>query len=407
MILAAKERQERKEEMFLFKTLCVLCALLRQFIRLRLCRAVSICGLKFLLCLAMGCSLAGARADDAPARLPRTNLLCFAKPDGSVAPVQTIADWEKRRAQILASMQKIMGPLPGKEKRCPLDVKIEEEVDCGDHVRRFLSYASEPGGRVPAYLLIPKSALADKKTKLPAVLALHQTHSAGQKVVVGLGDSPNDEYGVELVKRGFVVLAPPYTMLANYQPDLRTLGWQSGTLKSVWDNLRGLDLLESLPFVRTNRGFGAIGHSLGGHNGVFTAVFDERLKVVVSSCGLDSFLDYHGGDPRNWQPERGWCQLRYMPALTNYVGRLAGIPFDFPELIGALAPRTCLISAPMGDRNFRWTSVDEVAQAAWQVYGLYGVPERLQVSHPDCGHLFPAEARERAYRLLEENLRSR
>ena len=258
---------------------------------------------------------------------------------------------------------------------------------------------------MPAYLLIPKAALTNR-VKAPAVLGLHQTHPAGQKVVVGLGDSPNDEYGVELAKRGFVVLAPPYTMLADYQPDVQALGWRSGTLKSVWDNMRGLDLLDSLPFVRTNRGYGVIGHSLGGHNGVFTAVFDERLKVVVSSCGMDSFPDYHGGDPRNWQPERGWCQLRYMPALTNYAGRLAEIPFDFPELIGALAPRACLISAPMGDTNFRWTSVDEIAKAAWAVYGLYGVPEKLRVTHPDCGHLFPAEVRERAYRLLEETLTS-
>ena len=33
--------------------------------------------------------------------------------------------------------------------------------------------------------------------------------------------------------------------------------------------------------------FGALGHSLGGHNAIFTAVFDPRLKVVVSSCGFD------------------------------------------------------------------------------------------------------------------------
>jgi hypothetical protein len=348
---------------------------------------------------------AAAFAGTAAERLPRTNLLCYAHSDGSSLSVKTTADWQKRRAQILAGMEKVMGPMPGKEKRVPLDVKTEEEVDCGDYVRRQISYASERGSRVPAYLLIPKTALANKKTKLPAVLALHQTHSAGQKVVVGLGDSPNDEYGVELVRRGFVVLAPPYPMLANYQPDVRALGWQSGTLKGVWDNMRGLDLLASLPFVRTNRGFGAIGHSLGGHNSVFTAVFDERIKVVVSSCGLDSFVDYYRGDPKVWQPERGWCQLRYMPALTNYAGRLAEIPFDFHELIGALAPRACFINAPIGDSNFRWTSVDEVAKAAWQVYGLYGMPERLQVIHPDCDHRFPADMRERAYRLLEENLR--
>ncbi len=296
-----------------------------------------------------------------------------------------------------------MGLLPGEEKRCALDPQVTEEADCGDYIRRLVTYAPEPGARVPAYLLIPKKALAGG-ARFPAVLGLHQTHSMGQKVVVGLGNSPNDEYGVELAKCGFVVLAPPYTMLADYWPDLKKLGYRSGTMKSIWDNIRGLDYLRTLPFVRTN-GFGAIGHSLGGHNSIFTAVFDERIKVVVSSCGLDSFVDYYGGDAKVWQPERGWCQIRYMPALTNYAGRLAEIPFDFPELIGALAPRACLISAPFGDTNFKWRSVDDVVTVARFAYRLHGAEEKLQVAHPDCGHLFPMEIRERAYRLLDENLR--
>jgi dienelactone hydrolase len=339
----------------------------------------------------------------ASTRLARTNLLLYREAKGAVLPVRNAVDWQSRRTSILESMQQVMGRLPALEKRCRLEPQIVEEVDCGDYVRRWLTYTAEPGARVPAYLLIPKRALT-AQLRAPAVLALHQTHSAGQKVVVGLGHSPNDEYGVELVKRGFVVLAPPYTMLANYWPDLKALGYQSGTMKSIWDNIRGLDYLSTLPFVKTN-GFGAIGHSLGGHNSVFTAVFDERIKVVVSSCGLDAFVDYYGGDPQVWKPERGWCQTRYMPALTNYAGRLAEIPFDFHELIGALAPRLCFISAPVGDTNFKWRSVDDIANAASQVYRLYGLPGNLQVAHPDCAHLFPREMREKAYRLLEDNLR--
>ena len=317
--------------------------------------------------------------------------------------VKNVADWRKRRAEILAGMQKVMGPLPDAAKRVPLDVRVSEEADCGEYVRRLVSYASENGSRVPAYSLIPKRALLSQD-KCPAVLALHQTHPAGQKVVVGLGDSPNDEYGVALVKRGFVVLAPPYTMLANYSPDLKALGYRSGTMKSIWDNIRGLDYLSTLSFVRTN-GFGVIGHSLGGHNGVFTAVFDERIQVVVSSCGLDSFVDYQGGDPEVWKAGRGWCQGRYMPGLLDYAGRLEEIPFDFPELIGALAPRACFISAPVGDTNFRWRSVEAIATAARPVYELLGASGNLRVEHPDLGHLFSAEMREEAYRLLEQKLR--
>jgi len=127
--------------------------------------------------------------------------------------------------------------------------------------------------------------------------------------------------------------------------------------------------------------------------------------VIVTSCGLDSFLDYYGADPNVWKPERGWCQARYLPLLADYAGRLAEIPIDFHELIGSLAPRACFISAPLGDTNFKWRSVDDIAAAARQTYQLLGAPQQLHVVHPDCGHLFPPEIRERAYRVIEEQLK--
>jgi dienelactone hydrolase len=268
-------------------------------------------------------------------------------------------------------------------------------VDCGDYVRRFLSYESEPGGRVPAYLLLPKAALNSTK-QFPGVLALHQTHALGQKVVVGLGNSTNDEYGVELVRRGYVVLAPPYPILANYNPDLKKLGYESGTMKAIWDNKRGLDLLESLPFVKRG-GFGAIGHSLGGHNSIYTAAFDERIKVIVSSCGFDSYRDYKDGNIT------GWTSERYMPKLKGYAPD--NYPFDFHEILGALAPRVVFVNAPLGDTNFKARSVDAVAKSAREVYALYGVSKNLQVEHPDCGHLFPIELRAKAYAILDQWLK--
>jgi dienelactone hydrolase len=346
---------------------------------------------------------AWAQTNAAPPRLDRTNLLLWRNRKGEPSPAKSIGHWNKRRNEILRGTQEIMGPLPGKEKRCRLDVQIEEETDCGDYIRRFLTYAAEPGSRVPAYLLIPKSVL-NNKMKAPGILCLHQTHRLGQKVVVGLGDSPNDEYGVELVKRGYVCLAPAYPLLADYQLDLKALGYRSGTMKAIWNNMRGLDLLESLSFVKRGK-FGAIGHSLGGHNAIFTSVFDERIKVIVSSCGFDSFMDYYGGDPNVWKTEGGWCQTRYMPKLLDYVGRLNEIPFDFPELIGALAPRRVFVSAPLGDTNFRWRSVDSIATAARPVFALYRMPQNLRVEHPDCGHLFPPEMREEAYKLFNDTLK--
>jgi hypothetical protein len=120
--------------------------------------------------------------------------------------------------------------------------------------------------------------------------------------------------------------------------------------------------------------------------------------VVVSSCGFDSFLDYMNGNIK------GWTSERYMPKLLEYQSRLTDIPFDFHELIAALAPRTVFISAPFGDTNFKWSSVDEIVRTATPIYQLYHVPQNLRIEHPDCAHDFPEAVREKAYRIFETRL---
>ena len=318
--------------------------------------------------------------------------------DGSAISVASLAEWEQKRDCIYDAAQEIMGSLPGDEKRCDLSVDLVEEVDCGDYVRRLITYAAEPGDRARAYLLIPKSALNGKPCS--AVLCPHPTHAVfGYKTVVGLSDRLNRSYASELAERGFVTIAPSYPMLAGYWPDVFGLGYESGTMKAIWDNIRAIDLLETLPFVKPGP-VGAVGHSLGGHNSVYTAVFEPRIGAVATSCGLDSYVDYKDGNLA------GWMQDRYMPKLRSYADRLWDIPFDFHDLIAVLAPRPCFIAAPLHDNNFKWDSVDRVVEAASRVYALYDAEENLTVAHPDCEHDFPDEMRKRAYDLFEKQLGS-
>jgi Prolyl oligopeptidase family len=329
-------------------------------------------------------------------RLSQTNLLVFSDSAGRAQPIKTLSDWERRKAEILNGMQQITGKLPGTEKRCPLDINIDLDTNCGPYRLQRLTYQSEPGSRVPAYLLIPTQGMPANKH--PAVLALHPTDLRdGNRVVVEPLREHYPAYGRDLAERGFVVLAPAYPLMAGYEPDIQKLGYQSGTMKAIWDNIRGVDLLVSLPFVRTNA-IGAIGHSPGGHNAIYTAVFDRRLSAVVSSCGFDSFRAYKAGDIT------GWTSARYMPKLAEYRGRLGDIPFDFHELLGALAPRPLFINAPIADANFSWQSVDEIVRAAKPVYELYRAGEKISVEHPECAHEFPANIRELAYDFLKRNL---
>ncbi|WP_437188272.1 alpha/beta hydrolase family protein [Planctomicrobium sp. SH668] len=337
-------------------------------------------------------------------KLSRADQMVFLDKQGNVQPVNSISDWKQRRAETLSHMNAILGTFPSQDQRLELKIEVTKETDRGNYIERFLTYQSEPGVRAPGILLIPKSALEENSPQHPGVLALHSTNPHGALEVAGL-DSPrlNRDYGRELVERGYVVLATSYPLLADYSPDLEGQGWRSGMLKAVWDNSRAMDVLDSLPFIIPGK-YGAIGHSLGGHNAVFTAFYDSRVHVVVSCCGLDSFVDYYEGNPDVWQAGRGWTQQRYIPKLAEYAGKLDDIPFDFQELIAGLADRHVLIIAPTRDSNFRAESVDRIAEAARPAFNLVTSPKNLQVIHPDGEHDFVPEMRQRAYLFLDSVL---
>src|SRR5262249_36174709 len=135
-----------------------------------------------------------ATAADPQPRLPRDNLLVYLGSEGKPGPVKRVANCATHRAERIVGMATVMEQLPGASKPGATDWKVEEEVDCETYIRRLGSYTSEPGSRVPAYLLIPKDVLAGKK-KAPAVLCLHGTDNViGHGTVVGLGSRANRGY---------------------------------------------------------------------------------------------------------------------------------------------------------------------------------------------------------------------
>ena len=305
------------------------------------------------------------------------------------------AEWAKRRAHILANMQLVMGALPDDSRKVPLNVKVTETVELPRYIRKKLTFAVEKGDRVPAYLLIPK----ERKGKLPGVLVPHQTIAIGKDEPAGLGKQENKRIGVHLVERGYVALCPDYPSFGEYPYDFAKSHYQSGSMKAIWNNMRAIDLLVSLPEVDAER-IGCIGHSLGGHNTMFTAVFDTRIKACVSNCGFTSFPKYYGGKLK------GWTSDRYMPLIASkYEMKPEKMPFDFPEVVAALAPRAFLASSPLHDANFEVSGVKDCIAAAKPVYELLGAKDKLAANYPDCQHDFPPEVRKVAYDWLDRWLK--
>jgi len=346
--------------------------------------------------VALACIVPARPAEQEPPFYPdKAKLLVWRDTEGKEHPVRTAADWMKRREHILANMQRVMGPLPGPERKVPLEIKVTEERKTARWVRKKLTFAVEKDDRVPAYLFIPTR----RKGKVPAILCLHQTTAIGKGEPAGLGGNPNLHYALHLAERGYVTLAPDYPSFGDYRYDFSKSDFVSGSMKAIWNNMRAIDLLVSLPEVDAER-IGCIGHSLGGHNTMFTAAFDPRIKALVSNCGFNSFPKYFKGDLT------GWSSARYMPRIASQFENKAGkMPFDFPEVVAAFAPRPFLASSPLHDDNFEVSGVKDCIAAARPVYELLGAKEKLAANYPDCKHDFPADVRKVAYDWLDKWLK--
>ena len=332
----------------------------------------------------------------------RKDLLWFKDEQGKLQPVKTAQDWAKRVAHIRANMELVMGRLPEKLKM-PLEVKTDESTKLRHYTRQHVTFVVEDGDRLPGWLLVPHCA--SEKDRCPAMICLPGSSAPGKDTPAGLTASADRAYAHELAERGYACLVLDYPLLhtAEYKTDPYALKYDSATMKGIVNHRRGVDLLQSLPYVDADA-IGVIGHSLGGHNALFLAAFDSRIKAVASSCGFNVFAKHNKGDVR------AWSSRYYMPRIkTVYGDNPAKIPFDFTEVLAALAPRPVFVNAPLHDApDFEVSGVKDCFTAAIPVYRtLFKAEDRLVARHPDAGHAFPAAERQAAYAFLDRHLRPR
>lgn len=295
--------------------------------------------------------------------------------------------------------------------RVPLEPQIGPAEDLGDHTRTPVSYAVESGERVSAWLLHPAGPAPIARH--PAVLAIHQhggRYELGKSEPAGLSTDQMYHYGLNLCRRGYVVLCPDHLCFEDRRPPefrrvenphlsgaayerfeftRRLLHGSTLQAKYLHDLTCALDLLAGLPEVDPAR-LGAFGHSLGGQEALWLAWYDARIRAAVSSCGFGLIRTIlRDGINHNL--------ALYLPGMLDLC--------DTDAIVAGIAPRAFMLTAGEQDVIFPIDGVRALAEMATAAYAASGAAESFRALIFPGDHSLPDEVKAEAYAFLDAQLR--
>lgn len=281
-------------------------------------------------------------------------------------------------------------------RRPPLQVR-EVGREIGDGIERLrITYETEPGRTVPAYVLRPRASAARSR---PGVVVLHPTTPDTIDQSGSLDPTAELHFGAHLARRGYVAICPKCFIFGDQPPadgdwwkhfgdesrrlQARRPAW-TGMAKMIWDGSRAVDVLASLPGVDPGR-LGCIGHSLGAKEALFLAAFDPRLQASVSSDGGIGLTF------SNWQ------DIWYLgPAC-----RAPGFDLGNHQVLSLIAPRAFLLAGGEYDDDRAWPFIAAVLPL-WRELGAPGAVGWYR--HPD-GHRWSPTTQEAGYAFLDRYLK--
>ncbi len=316
--------------------------------------------------------------------------------------VKTPGDWARRRAEILAEWETLLGKWP------PLITKPELEFLASDRRENFVQHRVRfhwtPHEKTTGYLLIP-----DGKGPHPAVVTVFYE----PETAIGRGKA-NRDFALQLARRGFVALSIGTTeaskarTYALYHPSIEAarvepLSMLGCAAANAWH------VLASRPEVDAKR-IGIVGHSFGGKWAMFAScLFDKFACAVWSDPGIvfddvrpsvnywePWYLGYH---PKPWR-QRGLV-TKANPARGVYP-KLRAAGRDLHELHALMAPRPFLVSGGSEDSARRWEALNH----SIQINRILGRTNRVAMTNrPD--HSPNTESNAVIYSFFERFLKGR
>ena len=291
----------------------------------------------------------------------------FAPPHFSSA-----GEWNARRAYLREHVLASAGLLPMPEKT-PLHPEVFGEIKKSDYTIAKVYFESLPGFFVTGNLYRP---LGDGP--YPAVLSPHGHWAYGRLENTSLNSGPGR--AINLARQGFVVFT--YDMVGyndsqqvphTFTGKREHLGGLSLSGLQLWNSIRSIDFLESLPYVRRDA-IAMTGESGGGTQTFLASAVDDRIAVSVPVNMISLHM-------------QGGCICENPPGLRLETTNV--------EIAATIAPRPLLMISATGD----WTAetLENEYPAVRAIYNLFDAPDRVQAVRITADHNYNKDSREAMY----------
>ena len=333
-------------------------------------------GILFLLSLISFHSGGAALQAQSPSGIPEKDLRFEVRDLNSPCGIPQYGsrqEWLKRaaslRQQILVSAG--LWPLPSKT---PLNPQIFGRVDHEDYSMEKVYFESYPGFYVTGNLYRPRG----KRGPFPAIAAPHGHWTYGRLENSERGSVP--ARAIHFARQGAIVFT--YDMVGyndSFQVSHEFRGareelWGVGLLGlHLWNSIRSVDFLLSLPEVDKNR-LAATGASGGGTQTFLLTAVDDRIKVSAPVNMISGHMQ--GGDT---------CENA--PSLRVDTCNI--------EIGALMAPRPMLMVSATGD----WTTDTRRIEypGIRQIYQLFGEEDKVANNHFHAPHNYNQASREAVY----------
>jgi dienelactone hydrolase len=317
-----------------------------------------------------------------------------------VSQLRSPDEIRQRGREVRVNLLRWIGGLPA--EKTPLNIQRTGVIEHPEYRVEKIVFESQPRFFVTANLYTPKSGPGP----FPAVLQPtgHSLTAKARELYQSLS--------IGLARYGFVVLT--YDPLGQgerrifFDPDLgdskvggttvehqmvgvqSLLAGESLARYMIWDGIRGLDLLSSLPSVDPAR-IGVAGCSGGGTLTAYIAAIDDRVRAAAPACYITSWQDQLPGTGPQDAEQQFPDQLRD--------------GFDHGDFLIAAAPKPYLIASTTED-FFPLSGAQRTYEEAKYLYNRFGAEDKIAWFTAPGDHGMRADTRGAIYAWMRKWLQS-